>query len=206
MGRKEHHLDIKKLSFAGVIVTLGIVFGDLGTSPLYTMRAILLAGKDNINELLIYGSLSCIFWTLTLQTTIKYIIITLRADNNGEGGIFALFALIKKKSSWAAVLTMIGGAALLADGVITPSITVTSSIEGLKLFNPEIPVIPIVLIIFAVLFFIQQFGTNFIGSSFGPIMVVWFSMLGILGFSQLMHYPDILRCSESRMIAIKFLN
>ena len=128
---------------------------------------------------------------LLLQTTIKYIIITLRADNNGEGGIFALFALIRKKSSWAAILTMIGGAALLADGVITPAITVTSSIEGLKLFNPEIPVVPIVLFIFAVLFFIQQFGTNLVGSSFGPIMVIWFSMLGILGFSQLIHHPGI---------------
>src|SRR5665647_3096977 len=127
--------DIKKLSFAGLLVTLGIVFGDLGTSPLYTMKAIILGERSNFNELLIYGSLSCIFWTLTIQTTIKYVIITLRADNNGEGGIFALFALIKKKSSLAAILTMIGGAALLADGVITPSITVTSAIEGLKLFN-----------------------------------------------------------------------
>jgi KUP system potassium uptake protein len=202
---KKHHLDIKKLSFAGLIITLGVVYGDLGTSPLYTMRAILFAGKANINELLIYGSLSCIFWTLTLQTTIKYIIITLRADNNGEGGIFALFALIKKKSGWAALLTMIGGAALLADGVITPSITVTSAIEGLKLFNTDIPVIPIVLIIFGALFFIQQFGTNFVGGSFGPIMVVWFSMLGILGFSQLMYYPDILR-AFSPMFAVKFLS
>ena len=110
---------------------------------------------------LFIGSLSCIFWTLTLQTTTKYIIIALRADNKGEGGILALFALIRRKSSWAAILTMIGGAALLADGVITPSITVTSSIEGLRLFNPDIPVIPIVLFIFAVLFFIQQFGTTF---------------------------------------------
>jgi KUP system potassium uptake protein len=202
---KEHHLDIKKLSFAGLIITLGVVYGDLGTSPLYTMRAILLAGKANINELLIYGSLSCIFWTLTLQTTIKYILITLRADNNGEGGIFALFALIKKKSGWAAILTMAGGAALLADGVITPSITVTSAIEGLKLFNTDIPVIPIVLIIFAALFFIQQFGTNFVGGSFGPIMVVWFSMLGIFGFSQLIHYPDIFRAINPAF-AIKFLS
>ena len=202
---KKHHLDIKKLSFAGLIITLGVVYGDLGTSPLYTMRAILLAGKANINELLVYGSLSCIFWTLTLQTTIKYIIITLRADNNGEGGIFALFALIKKKSGWAALLTMIGGAALLADGVITPSITVTSAIEGLKLFNTDIPVIPIVLIIFGALFFIQQFGTNFVGGSFGPIMVVWFSMLGILGFSQLLYYPDIFR-AFSPMFAVRFLS
>ena len=205
MKEKEHHLDIKKLSFAGLIITLGVVYGDLGTSPLYTMRAILLAGKANINELLIYGSLSCIFWTLTLQTTIKYILITLQADNNGEGGIFALFALIKKKSGWAAILTMAGGAALLADGVITPSITVTSAIEGLKLFNTDIPVIPIVLIIFGALFFIQQFGTNFVGGSFGPIMVVWFSMLGIFGFSQLIHYPDIFR-AVNPMFAIKFLS
>jgi KUP system potassium uptake protein len=157
------------------------------------MRAIITGGKENFNELLIYGGISCIFWTLTLSTTIKYIVITLRADNNGEGGIFALFALIKEKSPWAAILTMIGGAALLADGVITPSITVTSSIEGIKLINPDIPVVPIVLIILGVLFFIQQFGTNFVGSSFGPIMVIWFLTLGTLGFSQLILYPDILR-------------
>lgn len=205
MRGKEHHLDINKLSLAGVIITLGVVFGDLGTSPLYTMKAIVLAGKSNINELLIYGSLSLIFWTLTLQTTVKYVLITLRADNNGEGGIFALFALIKKKSSWAALLTMIGGAALLADGVITPSITVTSAVEGLKYYSAEIPVVPIVLIIFAALFFIQQFGTNFVGGSFGPIMVVWFSMLGIFGFAQLALHPDILRALNPAY-GIRFLS
>jgi KUP system potassium uptake protein len=204
MNGSGKHLDIKKLSLAGLIITLGVVYGDLGTSPLYTMRAIVLGGKSNFNELLIYGGVSCIFWTLTLQTTIKYILITLRADNNGEGGIFALFALMKKKSSWAAILTMIGGGALLADGVITPSITVTSAIEGLKLFNTDIPVVPIVLGIFAVLFFIQQFGTNFVGGSFGPIMVIWFSMLGIMGFSQLTLHPDILRALNP-MFAVRFL-
>ena len=198
------HLDIKKLSLAGVIVTLGIVFGDIGTSPLYVMKAIILAGHNSLNELLIYGSLSCIFWTLTLQTTIKYVVITLRADNNGEGGIFALFALIKRKSRWAALLTMIGGAALLADGVITPSITVTSAVEGLRYYNTEIPVVLIVLIIFAALFFIQQFGTNFVGASFGPIMIVWFSMLGVFGSLQLMIHPDILRALNP-MFAVKFL-
>jgi KUP system potassium uptake protein len=205
MRGKEHHLDIKKLSLAGAIVTMGIVFGDLGTSPLYTMRAIISGAADNLNELLIYGSLSCIFWTLTLSTTIKYITITLRADNNGEGGIFALFALIKKKPTWAAVLTMIGGAALLADGVITPSITVTSSIEGLRLYNPDIPVVPIVLLIIGIIFFIQQFGTNFIGSSFGPIMLIWFSTLGILGFSQLVMYPGILKAVNPEY-AYRFLS
>ena len=148
MKGTDHHLNINKLSFAGLLVTLGIVFGDIGTSPLYTVRAIIDNAKT-FNELLIYGSLSCVFWTLTLQTTIKYILITLQADNKGEGGIFALFALIRRKSAWAAILTMIGGGALLADGVITPAITVTSSIEGLRLFNPGIPVLPIVLIIFA---------------------------------------------------------
>jgi KUP system potassium uptake protein len=192
MRKPGHHLDIKKLSFAGVIITLGIVFGDLGTSPLYVMKAIL-TGGTGFNELLIYGGMSCIFWTLTLQTTTKYILITLRADNDGQGGIFALFALVKKKSSWAAILTIIGGAALLADGVITPAITVTSAIEGLKLIDPDIHVVPIVLIILGALFFIQQLGTNFVGGSFGPIMVIWFAMLGILGFSQIVHHPDILK-------------
>jgi KUP system potassium uptake protein len=191
MDQSEKHLDIKKLSFAGALVTLGIVFGDLGTSPLYVMKAIVRGGSE-FNELLIYGSLSCVFWTLTLQTTTKYILIALRADNKGEGGILALFALIKKKSSWAAILTMIGGSALLADGVITPAITVTSSIEGLKLYNADIPVVPLVLFIFAVLFFFQQFGTHFIGSSYGPIMVIWFLMLAILGFSKLIENPGIL--------------
>jgi len=198
------HPDIKKLSLVGLIITMGIVFGDLGTSPLYTMRAIITGGKDNFNELLIYGGLSCVFWTLTLSTTIKYILITLKVDNNGEGGIFALIALIKEKSPWAAILTMIGGAALLADGVITPAITVTSSVEGLKLYNPEIPVVPIVLIILATLFFIQQFGTNFVGSSFGPIMLIWFSVLAILGFSQIVLHPGILKAVNPEY-AYKFL-
>ncbi len=199
-----NHADIKKLSLAGTIITIGIVFGDLGTSPLYTMRAIIEGGRESFNELLIYGGLSCIFWTLTLSTTIKYVLITLRADNNGEGGIFALFALMKEKSTWAAILTMIGGAALLADGVITPSITVTSSVEGLKLYNESIPVVPIVLVILGALFFIQQFGTNFIGSSYGPIMVIWFGTIGTLGVSQIIHHPDILRAVNPEF-AYRFL-
>ncbi len=204
MEAPERHLDIKKLSAVGVIVTLGIVFGDLGTSPLYVMKAIVRGGTE-FNELLIYGGLSCVFWTLTLQTTTKYILIALRADNKGEGGIIALFALLKRKPSWAALLTMIGGSALLADGVITPAITVTSSIEGLQLYNPDIPVIPIVLFIFAVLFFIQQFGTNFIGSSFGPIMVIWFLMLATLGMSKLVDHPEILKALNP-VYAYQFLD
>ncbi len=204
MRDKDHHLDIKKLSVAGLLVTLGIVYGDIGTSPLYTVKAIV-GNAEVFNELLIYGALSCVFWTLTLQTTIKYITITLRADNKGEGGIFALFALIRKKSPWIAVLTMVGGAALLADGVITPAITVTSSVEGLKLLNPDISVVPIVLGIFVLLFFMQQFGTNFVGVAFGPLMVIWFLMLGVLGFSQIIHHPEILR-ALSPVYAARFLS
>jgi KUP system potassium uptake protein len=187
------HQDISKLSLAGAIIALGIVFGDLGTSPLYTMRAIIHGGSENINQLLIYGGLSCIFWTLTLTTTIKYVLITLRTDNKGEGGIFALAALIKRKSSLIAVLTMIGGAAILADGVITPAITVSSSIEGLRLYNPDIPVVLIVLCILAVMFFIQHFGSNLIGKSFGPIMLVWFTTIALLGLSQVIRHPEILK-------------
>jgi KUP system potassium uptake protein len=185
-------VDIRKISFAGVIITLGIVFGDLGTSPLYVMKAILNKGGD-FEDLLIYGSMSCIFWTLTLQTTVKYVLITMRADNKGEGGIFALFALLKKKSSSAAILTMIGAGALLADGVITPAITVTTSIEGLQLFNKGIPVTAIVLVIFVVLFFVQQYGTNVVGRYFGIMMFIWFSVLSVLGVSQLVHNPGVMK-------------
>jgi len=191
MFEKNHQHSINKLTFAGLLVTIGIVFGDIGTSPLYVVKAII-SSAEQFDKLLVYGALSCVFWTLTLQTTLKYVIITLRADNHGEGGIFALYALMKKKSTWAAALTIIGGSALLADGVITPSITVTSSIEGLRLINPNIPVLPVVLAIITSLFFVQQFGTNLLGKSFGPIMLVWFIMLATLGFIQITTYPDIL--------------
>ena len=194
---------INKVTLAGLIVTLGIIYGDIGTSPLYVIKAILSGANDN-SPLLLFGSLSLIIWTLTLQTTIKYIIITLRANNKGEGGIFSLFALTKKKTKWAAVFTMIGAATLLADGIITPSITVTSAIEGLHLFSNSIPVIPIVLLILTLLFFMQQFGSNFVGRYFGPIMVVWFSMLGILGVNQISHYPEILK-AVNPAYAIEFL-
>ena len=182
---------IKKVSLAGLIITLGIVYGDIGTSPLYVMSAIV-NGATIHNELLILGALSCVFWTLTLQTTIKYVIITLRADNHGEGGIFALFALIRKKSNWVAIVTMIGGSALLADGIITPAITVTSAIEGLELIYPHIPIVTVVITILAVLFFFQQFGTGFMGSVFGPVMLIWFSMLVVLGGRQLISDPGVL--------------
>ncbi len=194
---------ISKVTLAGLIITLGIVYGDIGTSPLYVMNAIVNGARVH-NELLIYGALSCIFWTLTLQTTIKYVILTLRADNHGEGGIFALFALIRKKNTWIAIVTMIGGSALLADGIITPAITVTSSIEGLRLIHPEIHVVTVVIIILAVLFFLQQFGTGFVGSLFGPVMLIWFGMLAVLGLSHLMMETKIL-AAVNPVYAFRFL-
>ena len=130
MRKKLNKNQISTVTATGLLVTLGIVFGDLGTSPLYVMRAII-AGADTINENFILGGLSCVFWTLTLQTTVKYVIITLRADNKGEGGIFSLFALIRKRAKWAYIFAIIGGCTLLADGVITPSITIVSAVEGL---------------------------------------------------------------------------
>ena len=139
-------LNLKKLSAAGALITLGIIFGDIGTSPLYVLKAIV--GEGNvIHADTILGGLSCIFWTLTLQTTVKYVILTLRADNNGEGGIFALYALVKKaKIKWLMFPAIIGGSTLLADGIITPPISVASAIEGLRTLDPEINTIPIILI------------------------------------------------------------
>ena len=182
-----------KLSLMGVIVTLGIVFGDIGTSPLYVMKAIVRAGNP-VNAEYIIGAVSCIIWTLTLQTTVKYVLIALRADNKGEGGILALYALIRRHSrKWFYFLAIIGASTLIADGVITPSITVLSAIEGLKVYEPETPVVPIALCIVTVLFFIQQFGTNMIGKLFGPLMLLWFSMLGVLGAMHVGDYIPILQ-------------
>ncbi|HWR99638.1 MAG TPA: KUP/HAK/KT family potassium transporter, partial [Prolixibacteraceae bacterium] len=197
------HSGIKKITLAGLVVTLGIVYGDIGTSPLYVMNAIMKGGAE-INEMLIFGALSCIFWTLTLQTTFKYVIITLRADNHGEGGIFALFALVRRKTNLIAIVTMVGGSALLADGVITPAITVTSAIEGLTILYDNVPVVPIVLTIFLLLFFFQQFGSGLIGRIFGPIMLMWFILLAVLGISQLTHGIGVM-AAMNPYYAYKFL-
>lgn len=187
MAKKHHHV----LSFAGLIITIGIIFGDIGTSPLYVLNAVV--GNRPITEDLILGGLSCIFWTLTLQTTVKYVIITLRADNKGEGGIFSLYTLVRRQRKWLVIPAMIGGAALLADGIITPPISVSSAVEGLRYVNPEIQTVPIIISIIIGIFVIQQFGTKFIGRFFGPIMMLWFLMLGILGLSFFMKDPSILK-------------
>ncbi len=180
------------LSIAGIIITMRIVFGDIGTSPLYVMKAILTGTQGAISTDFILGAISCIIWTLTLQTTVKYVLITLRADNKGEGGILALYALVRKRKKWLFALAIIGGSTLLADGIITPSITIVSAVEGLQLQFHDIEILPIALLIVTVLFLIQQFGTSAIGKSFGPMMFIWFSMLAVLGFTQLVQLPEVL--------------
>lgn len=187
-----NHKNVNTLTAGGLLVTLGIVFGDIGTSPLYTLKAIF-KSVGAINPELVLGALSCVIWTLTLQTTVKYVIVTLRADNKGEGGIFSLYSLVRKKAKWLVIPAIIGGAALLADGMITPSITVTSAVEGLKLKFPTLNVLPIVIGIIALLFIIQQFGTNLVGKLFGPIMLLWFSVLGIMGLYHIVQDPWIFK-------------
>lgn len=183
MGKDYQHLH--KVTAAALLVTLGIIFGDIGTSPLYVLKAII--GENNvIDSETILGGLSCIFWTLTLQTTLKYVILTLRADNKGEGGIFSLYALVRRaKIKWLMFPAIIGGSTLLADGLITPPISVASAVEGLRALSPGIQTIPIVIAILTGLFTIQQFGTKFIGKFFGPAMLVWFIMLSTLGVAQI---------------------
>ena len=184
-----HH----KVGFVGLLVTLGIVFGDIGTSPLYVMKAILHTG-ETIDENTILGALSCIIWTLTLQTTIKYVCVALRADNKGEGGIFALYALLRRlKSKWIYILAIIGASTLLADGIITPAITVTTAVEGLESISPDLPVIPITIAIVTIIFFVQRFGTESIGKSFGVFMLLWFLLLGVVGVFSITSYPLILK-------------
>lgn len=181
-----------KLSLGGLLITLGIIYGDIGTSPLYVMKAIL--GESIINADIVLGGISAVFWTLTLQTTIKYVIITLSADNHGEGGIFALYALVKKtKIKWLIVPAIIGGSALLADGIITPPISVSSAVEGIRTYYPQINTIPIVIGILFVLFTIQQFGTKLVGKFFAPMMLIWFTMLGVLGLIQITKHPEVFK-------------
>jgi KUP system potassium uptake protein len=196
-----------KVTAAGLIIALGIIYGDIGTSPLYVFNAII--NDRVVNEELILGSLSCIIWTLTLQTTIKYVILILRADNRGEGGTFALYALVRRRKKWLVLPAMIGGAALLADGIITPPISITSAIEGLEELPilrglPTDTVVIIVLVILAMFFFLQQFGTASIGKLFGPVMFIWFTMLAVLGAVHLFDDLAIFK-ALSPHYAIEFL-
>ena len=200
--------NLNSVTPAGLLIALGIIYGDIGTSPLYVFNAIIY--DKLISETLIIGSLSCIIWTITMQTTFKYVIMILRADNRGEGGTFALYALVRRRSKWLVYPAMIGGAALLADGIITPPISITSAIEGLRKLPPlhsisSSSIMIIVLIIIVLFFFLQQFGTASIGKMFGPIMFIWFSMLAVLGAAHVMDDITIFKAFNP-YYAINFLS
>lgn len=193
MDAKHQHTAI---STAGLLIALGIIYGDIGTSPLYVMKAIV---PETITQDLVYGGISCVLWTLTLQTTVKYVLLTLNADNNGEGGIFSLFALVRRRGTWLSAVAIVGGASLLADGIITPPISVSSAIEGLKTVYPHLEQTTIVYIVIAILcglFFLQSFGTQIVGKAFGPIMFLWFSMLAALGIYSISQHPEILKAAN----------
>ncbi len=182
-----------KITAASLLVALGIIYGDIGTSPLYVLKAVI--GERPISQMLVYGGLSCVFWTITFQTTFKYIYLTLQADNNGEGGIFSLYALVRRHGKYLIIPTMIGASTLLADGIITPPISVASAVEGLSNISglEHIPTIPIVIFIISGLFFFQRFGTHKVGAIFGPAMLVWFIMLATLGIIQIAQHPGIFK-------------
>jgi len=187
----EHSAHQHRTNLAGLLVALGIIYGDIGTSPLYVLKAIL--ADHNVSEALVLGGLSCVIWTLTILTTIKYVAITLNADNNGEGGIFSLYALVRRFRPTLILPAILGGAALLADGMITPPISVSAAIEGLLILNPSIPTLPIVVAIIVALFLLQRVGTSIVGKTFGPVMFVWFTMLGLFGAYWATQNPSVLR-------------
>lgn len=187
--KSNNHSD--RITIATLLVALGIIYGDIGTSPLYVLKAVV--GERPITETLVLGGVSCIFWTLVLQTTIKYIVITLMADNEGEGGIFSLYALVRRFGKGLVIPTILGATTLLADGIITPPISVASAVEGLEMVMPGLPTVPIVIVILSGLFFFQRFGTAKVGITFGPVMMLWFTMLLIIGISEIIHFPDIIK-------------
>lgn len=185
--------NLNKITAGSLLVALGIIYGDIGTSPLYVFKAIV--GETKITEAVVLGGVSCIFWTLVLQTTIKYVWLTLKADNQGEGGIFSLYSLVKRYGKHTIIPTMIGAAALLADGMITPAVSVTSAIEGLSMIKgfERISIVPIVLVIITIVFSLQRFGSQKVGKGFGPIMAIWFSVLFIVGLSQIINSPSVIK-------------
>jgi len=184
---------LSKVSLGGILITLGIVFGDIGTSPLYVLKAII--GETHpIKPIYVLGGISCIFWTLVVLTTLKYVVFILEADNKGEGGIFSLYALIRVlRKKRVFLLAVIGGSTMLAEGIITPAISVSSAVEGFRVFNPELQTVPIIIAILVGLFVLQQFGTQSIGNGFGPVMTIWFIMLAALGIPQIIEQPGIIR-------------
>lgn len=191
--RKYDGSSLRRITLAGMLVTVGIVFGDIGTSPLYVMKAIVGVNPGYDADYII-GAISCVIWTLTLQTTVKYVLIALRADNQGEGGILALFALLRRQPrGWLYIVAAVGAAMLVADGVITPAITVTTAVEGLRIVAPSTPVMPVVIGVILLIFMMQRVGTGRIGRCFGPFMLAWFLMLGVLGAVNLPACPEVLK-------------
>ncbi len=191
--RKNDGSSLRRITLAGMLVTVGIVFGDIGTSPLYVMKAIVGVNPGYDADYII-GAISCVIWTLTLQTTVKYVLIALRADNKGEGGILALFALLRRQPrGWLYIVAAVGAAMLVADGVITPAITVTTAVEGLRIVAPSTPVMPVVIGVILLIFMMQRVGTGRIGRCFGPFMLAWFLMLGVLGAVNLPACPEVLK-------------
>src|SRR6218665_563300 len=184
---------VNTLTFGSVLIALGIIYGDIGTSPLYAIRGVI--GARKIEESLVYGGVSAIFWTLVIQTSIKYVWLTLKADNQGEGGIFSLYSLVRRYGKKMVIPTMIGAAALLADGMITPAVSVTSAIEGLEKINglKHIPVVPVVIAVVSLVFFLQRFGSHKMGKAFGPVMMIWFSVLLAIGLFQVVQSPSVIR-------------
>lgn len=182
-----------RITAASLLVALGIIYGDIGTSPLYVLKAVI--GDRPMDETLVFGGVSCVFWTLVLQTSVKYIWLTLKADNQGEGGIFSLYALVRRHSKKLVIPTILGATALLADGIITPPISVASAVEGLTMMPglEHIPTVPIVVAILSLLFFFQRFGTQKVGSVFGPIMMLWFLLLFVLGIAQVLRFPEVVK-------------
>lgn len=196
MHMKSNTIHSNRITIASLLVALGIIYGDIGTSPLYVLKAIV--GEKPIDEVLVLGGVSCVFWTLVIQTTVKYIWLTLKADNDGEGGIFSLYALVRRYGKKLVIPAILGATTLLADGIITPPISVASAVEGLEGIVPDLPTVPIVIVILSALFFFQRFGTHKVGRAFGPVMVTWFTMLFVLGFLQILQYPSIIKALDPR--------
>ncbi|NDW17734.1 potassium transporter Kup [Dysgonomonas sp. 216] len=203
MENKRHRVPFGPI---GIIMAIGVVYGDIGTSPLYVMKSIILGLPVGhyADPKYILGAVSCVIWTLTIQTTVKYVLITLRADNNGEGGILSLFALIRQKYRWAYIIAAIGAATLLADGAITPAITVITAMEGVNAIFPSVPVVPLTVAIILGLFIIQPFGTGSLGKYFGSVMLVWFAVMGVIGFGHTVEHLDVLRAFNP-VYAINFI-
>jgi KUP system potassium uptake protein len=175
----------------GILVALGLVFGDIGTSPLYVLRAA--TELRQISEELILQILSLIFWIITLIASVKYVSFVINVDNQGEGGILALYSLVKRRFKWVLFLALIGLAALVAEAVITPAISILAAVEGLKIIDPNIQTTSIAFVLIIFLFTLQGWGSQVVGTILGPIILIWFSFIGFVGLVHVIESPFVLR-------------